>query len=514
MSKSLQTQLRVPAQGRLLALVQGYVRQVSETAGLAGREVAALELAAEEAFLNICDHAYPDGTRGDVLIGGEIRESELVLDFRDEGLPFDPSLLRAAEPESSVEPSVESVVEPGWTGGLGLKLIRHAVDEVSWINHGRQGKSLCLVKRLPGVDALAESGRAQAQPMVREEVAQAPMQRYETRAIQPGEAMQVARIFWLAYGYSYKNEAFYRPEGMLHLVGTGKLISFVAVAEDGDVAGHAGLLRPEPVPMAELALLVVSPAHRGRKIMDSLFEALVARAREMELFGLALNPVTSHPISQRQSMEAGGKPCGLDLAACPPRQFKGLGLDDKPRQRESYLHCFMYLTTPPVARVHVPARHREMVERIYANLDRLVEPLPLTATEPDGAPGDYSVSFDMGLKKGVIRVRRADERQWSEIRRAAIDLVEIAGAEKVDIDLPLAQAATPILCERAEEAGFFFAGIWPHGAEDGDMLRLTRLAAPFDLGHLRLHSDFANALSDYVGREMKRAGLPASGPDA
>ncbi|MBU4379447.1 MAG: hypothetical protein KJ724_10120, partial [Proteobacteria bacterium] len=81
-------------------------------------------------------------------------------------------------------------------------------------------------------------------------------------------------------------------------------------------------------------------------------------------------------------------------------------------------------------------------------------------------------------------------------------------------DLPLAQAATPILCERAEEAGFFFAGIWPHGAEDGDMLRLTRLAAPFDLGHLRLHSDFANALSDYVGREMKRAGLPASGPDA
>ena len=90
MSDVLQTQLRVPAQGRLLSMAQGYVRQLSETAGLAGREVAALELAAEEAFLNICDHAYPDGTRGDVLIGGEIRESELVLDFRDEGAAVRP----------------------------------------------------------------------------------------------------------------------------------------------------------------------------------------------------------------------------------------------------------------------------------------------------------------------------------------------------------------------------------------------------------------------------------------
>ena len=292
-----------------------------------------------------------------------------------------------------------------------MKLIRHAVDEVSWINHGRQGKSLRLVKRLPGADALAGPGLTQG-PLVRQEVAQAPMQRYETRAIQTGEAMQVARIFWLAYGYSYKNEAFYRPEGMLHLVGTGKLVSFVSVGEDGEVAGHAGLLRPEPVPMAELALLVVSPAHRGRKIMESLFEALLDKAREMGLVGLAMNPVTSHPISQRQSMEAGGKPCGLDLAACPPRQFKGLGLDEKPRQRESYLHCFMHLSAPAVARIHVPARHREMVERIYANLDRLVEPLPPASPEPGAPPGDYSVTFDMGLRKGC------DPRQAR--RRAAM----------------------------------------------------------------------------------------------
>lgn len=497
MTKPLQTHLRVPADTRFLALAQGYVRQLAATAGLAEREVTALELATEEAFTNICAHAYPGSAPGDALIDGVILPSELRLDFKDEGLPFDPSLLdrtNAAPPP-----------EPGWTRGLGLKLIRHAVDEVSWINHGRQGKSLLLVKRLPGVDRLAPSGLAETQQVAQEELPRAPMQRYEIRPIEPGEALQVARIFWLAYGYSYKNEAFYRPEGMLHLVGTGKVVSYVAVGEDGEVAGHAGLVRPEPVPMAEMALLVVSPAHRGRKLMEQLTEALLARAKEMGLFGLAMNPVTSHPISQKQTIEGGGTPCGLDLAACPPRQFKGLGLGDAPRQRESYLQCFKYLTPPPPALAYAPARHREMVERIYANLGRTLSTPPAPPSGDGGAPGDYSVSFDTGLKKGVIRVRRADERQWAEIHRAAIDLVDIAGADKVDIDLPLAQPATPVLCDRAEAAGFFFTGVWPHAAEDGDMLRLTRLAAPFDLSLLRLHPGFPEELAEYVRKEMARA---------
>lgn len=493
MSRSWQTQLRVPAQGRFLPLTQGHVRELARAAGLGAREVLALELAAEEAFLNIRDHAYPDGTQGDVLIGGEIRESELRLDFRDEGLPFDPSLLRKS--------AAPSTPESGWTGGLGLKLIQHAADEVHWINHGRQGKSLCLVKRLPGVEEQAASGLAEVRGAPPTEIPRAPEQRYAIRPMLPGEALQVARIFWLAYGYSYKNEAFYRPEGMLHLVGSGKLVSYVAVAEDGEVAAHVGLLRPEPVPMAEMALLVVSPAHRGRKLMEALFEAQMAKARELELFGLSLNPVTSHPISQRQSIGAGGKPCGLDLAACPPRQFKALGLEEAPSQRESYLHCFLYLTTPPPALVHVPARHGELVERIYASLGRS---LTLGAPGTSAVDGDYKVSFDLGLKKGVVRVKRAAARQWPELKRAALDLLEIAGAEKVDLDLPLAQPDSARLCELAEEAGFVFVGIWPHAAEDGDMLRLTRLAAPLDLSLLRIHPGFGEELLRYVGAELAR----------
>lgn len=524
------TQLRVPAKGRFLALVQGHVRDVARIAGLPDKDVLALELAAEEAFQNICAHAYPDGTPGDMLVKGELLEGELRLEFMDEGLPFDPALLHRQSSRTQSE-----------AAGLGLKLIHHAVDEVRWVNRGRQGKALCLVKQLPRDKARGGASDALiAQPAVHldteartdqpagrpgashgprtpdaSDVSQTHEQSIEIRPLQSDDALPVARLFWLTYGYSYKNEAFYKPEGLLDLVARDVLVSYVAVTRDGEVVGHAGLLRPEPVPMAEMALLVVSPAHRVHGLMNRFFTALSNQAREMGLFGLSLNPVTSHPISQRNVINLGGRPCGLDLAACPPRQFKAMGLEDGPRHRESYLHCFLYLTDPhpalPPDLAFVPERHGRIIERIYENMGRPLTSAFAASVEVERSKGDrpeggaYTVSFDRGLLKGMVRVTSTDVRQWPEILRAGTDLLDIAGAEVVHIDLPLAQLATALLCELAEAAGFFFAGVWPHAAQDGDMLRLSRLAAPLDMSLLRLHSDFAHELAEYVGREMKRA---------
>jgi anti-sigma regulatory factor (Ser/Thr protein kinase)/GNAT superfamily N-acetyltransferase len=483
MVSPIQTQLRVPANGRFLAMVQNHVRDLATTAGLPAKDVLALELAAEEAFLNIRDHAYPDGAAGDVFVDGAIRQSELHLSFRDEGVPFDSSDELMPRPNAAPASDVAR--------GLGLKLIRHAADVLHWTNHGKQGKALCLVKRLPRPVEPPPAEIAAA-------IQRAPEQPYDIRPMRPEEALQVARIFWLAYGYSYKNEDFYRPEGLIHLVGSGRLVSFVAVTRQGEVAAHAGLLRPEPVPMAEMAVLVVSPAHRGRRLMEALTEALIAEAGKMGLLGLSFNPVTSHAVSQRQTFALGAKPCGLELAACPPRRFKAMHLSEGSPQRESLLHCFSYLVVPPPAHVHIPDRHRDMVERIYAHLSR---PLLPGAVAPAPLLGDYTVAFDRDLQKGTIRVVQAEAGQWPELHRAAVDLVEIAGAEVVELDLPLAQPDTPSLSERAEAAGFFFAGVWPHAAGDGDVLRLTRLASPIDSDQLRFDGDFTQTLARYVNEQ-------------
>jgi len=477
--KPLRLKLSLPADRLFLALVQGFFRELAKAAGIPSGEAQLLEVASEEAFVNVIEHAYPGCRAGDIHIEGSLGTSELEISFRDEGIPFD------VTPDSFPERLPE---DAGLASGIGLRLIRHAADEVRFENLGRQGKVLRMIKRLSKPIETAPDQTVS-------DVPPAPEQRYEIRPMHPFEAPQIPRLFWLAYGYTYKNENFYRPEGLLHLIGSGHVISYVAVGEDGQVAGHAGFLRLEPVPMAEMALLVVAPAHRGRRIMEDLTVALEEKAGTMGLNGLSANPVTSHPISQKETYRMGFISCGLDLAACPPRQFKALIHSNTRPQRESYVHCFKYLIPPPSVTIHVPVFQRPMIARIYENLNQSCafgEPAPASS------PGSFRISFDRTLQKGIITVTTADERQWPEIFRVARDMEELADAEVVDLDLPLAQPATALIFKLAQGAGFIFTGIRPCQSPDGDSARLQRLCVPFDMDYLRLAPGFGNELMEYV----------------
>jgi len=486
--RCLSLKLSVPADRRFLTIVQAFVRELASAAGLPPDEALLLEVAGEEAFSNIMKHAYPGCSVGDIHIGGTLGMSELEISFHDEGIPFATQM----DQYSGVRAEDGAVPE----SGLGFRLIRNAADEVRFENLGRQGKVLRLTKRLPGSVRIDP---VQDDPVVHT----APEQKYEIRPMRPEEAAQIPRLFWLAYGYTYKNEDFYRPEGLLRLIGSGRVISYVAVGENGDVAGHIGLLRPDPVPMAEMALLVVAPAHRGRHIMELLADALAEKARAMGLYGLSVNPVTSHTITQKDLYRLGFTPCGLDLAACPPCEFKTLVGGNARPQRESYVHCFRYLAPPPLVTVHIPARHRAMVARIYENFRQTCR---IGESAPAASSGDFRIHFDRTLQKGVITVVTADERQWPEILRAAQDMEELAGAEVVDLDLPLAQPATALLFDRAERSGFILTGIRPCQSSDGDSARLQRLCIPFDMGRLCIYPGFGDVLARYVAAAMKVPG--------
>jgi len=52
--------------------------------------------------------------------------------------------------------------------------------------------------------------------------------------------------------------------------------------------------------------------------------------------------------------------------------------------------------------------------------------------------------------------------------------------------------------------GFFFSGVLPHSAPDGDFLRLQYLNAPLDLERLHLSSPFARELLTYVLQDQER----------
>ena len=95
--------------------------------GLHPRRLMQLELAVEEAVVNICLYAY-EVPPGELLVRIEPGESRFVVELIDEGVPFDPLAVE--------EPDLRAGAEDRAVGGLGIFLVRRVMDEVAYLRDG------------------------------------------------------------------------------------------------------------------------------------------------------------------------------------------------------------------------------------------------------------------------------------------------------------------------------------------------------------------------------------------
>ena len=83
-----------------------------------------VRLAIEEAVVNVMNYAFPEGVRSTILLEVNADDETLTFELRDEGVPFDPTATK--------EVDVDSLVKNGVVGGLGIHLIRHYMDAISY----------------------------------------------------------------------------------------------------------------------------------------------------------------------------------------------------------------------------------------------------------------------------------------------------------------------------------------------------------------------------------------------
>ena len=82
-----------------------------------------VNLAVEEAVVNVMNYAYPEGTRATILLEVFADEESVRFELRDDGKPFDPT---------SEEMDVENNVKNKIIGGMGIHLIRHYMDHIAY----------------------------------------------------------------------------------------------------------------------------------------------------------------------------------------------------------------------------------------------------------------------------------------------------------------------------------------------------------------------------------------------
>ena len=130
--------LTFPADNKYLSMIGGMVQEIASLMpGLPDASSYNIELAVNEAVVNIITHAYQDDPFGQVMLTFEACHDRLIIRICDRGLSFDASLI----PEPDLAAPHES--------GYGVYLIRQLMDEVSYEPDTPEGNCVTLVKRIP-----------------------------------------------------------------------------------------------------------------------------------------------------------------------------------------------------------------------------------------------------------------------------------------------------------------------------------------------------------------------------
>ena len=115
--------VNIPASLDRLQDVMAFAENGAAAAGVPPDKRSGLCLAVEEAFVNICSYAFPDG-QGDVCLACFTDDGYFILEINDNGPEF--NQLSVPEPDLSIP------LEQRQIGGLGVHFIRNFTDRADW----------------------------------------------------------------------------------------------------------------------------------------------------------------------------------------------------------------------------------------------------------------------------------------------------------------------------------------------------------------------------------------------
>ncbi|MGB7546054.1 MAG: ATP-binding protein, partial [Methanothrix sp.] len=126
------------------------LERIMSGAGFAGKQILDMQLAVEEAFINIIRHGY-HGADGTILTAIDFQEGRLTVTIEDDAPPYDPT--RFQEPDFSAD------LEKRPIGGLGIHLMRSLSDEMRYdFETGKNRLKLIKIKDRPLIGAHQEAG--------------------------------------------------------------------------------------------------------------------------------------------------------------------------------------------------------------------------------------------------------------------------------------------------------------------------------------------------------------------
>ncbi|MDD2338555.1 MAG: hypothetical protein PHD01_18520, partial [Geobacteraceae bacterium] len=441
----------------------------------------------EEAFMSVVQSAFEEDETGEIGVVLEHRPGQFVIAIEDHGLPLDLKHLEENE-------------------GLALNflLMKQLLDGFVFINKGKDGKRLEMIKNIPAesvVNALREQEVGSAASV---DLPAPALEQPLFRLLEPQETLALAQLAYRTYGYTYFSD-FYHPDRISENIEHGLMETCIAITANGRILGSLSLLYDKmEAKVAECGAAMVDPRYRGLSLFKEMKRFLFDHARSKGLYGIFSEAVTIHPYTQKGNLTLGAHETGILLSYVSDNiAFKKIG-SERMGQRQALVLFYYRLNPEKMRNAYVPPAYTGLIERIYKEnrMNRIVQEVVETTyrTELD-TQLEIQVRHD-AFNDASIDLHQIGEDAFEMILHHTRELCE----KKVDavyLNLPMMSLEAAILAGRLAEKGFLFAGVIPE-LKNGDVLKLQYLNnVLFDPSKVTVVSNTAKELLGFISKQYE-----------
>ncbi len=488
--------IHLPNEIWALPPLQAFVEEAARLRGFSEKALREIELVLEEAVTNVLHHAYEEGEEATFQVVLEHTPLGIALTVRDQGIPY--------TPESTPPYNAPRNLEESPLQGLGLFLMHHLAEELSFRNLGPQGKEVRFAKYLATAsvaeDLLSEE---KVRPMgTPAEVYEGPLD-YSIRCMEPREAVEIARCAYEAYRYSYPNLHIYYPERVVELNRTEQLVSLVAASSE-DLLGHCALEIAPHSENVEIGMAFVKPRYRGRGILKEVTLHIIEEARRRNYGGAFVQSVTTHEASQKAALSLGFRHSAL-LPGFFASSMEFRKIAESSNRRLTLAYQYLPLKKLEERTIYPPEEHRDFLQKIYDSLEipRILAK-PSSETVPSsGNSGEAAAQYVDHINATVIDVSRAAGGTIKHLHHLVRQLC-LRRVDAILLRLNLEDPLTPAIARDLERKGFLFCGVFPAPREDRlGLIYLNNCEVPFE--DIRVAGPMGEALLEYIRHlAMKR----------
>lgn len=467
----------------------GLIDSAADVLGFAAPARIRLQAFFLEVIGAVVRDAFTEGDEIDLDVEVHREAGTMRIELRDRGAPLDFGA-------GGYPPRVADLIRLGFA------------DRLTFYSQGRAGNLTVITKEL-SFDSVDQEfiEETKASPTPPPQLGDDGLAVLDIRKMTADDVVAVARLFYRCYGYSVSYApVVYQPEKLRELVDSGRHIGTVAVAPEGTIIGHVATETNGPgAIVGEAGLLAVDPQYRGHKVTMRMGLFHIGRLYEAGFVGQYSRAVTVHTRSQQSALQAGGRECGLVLAA-QSGDLEFRGFETAEGQRKAVVMFYGSFGNTPERAVYVPLTYAQFVERIYshANLPRTVIAQFERSPDIPDETSQFNVSLRHETGIAMLAVRRFG-KDFLESLQTQVQQLRLNRFELVIVEFPLADPLTAHFGAGLHELGLSFASVMPE-YDDGDVLWLQHLnnveVVPEDI---HVASEFGEELRRFVLADKQQA---------